>query len=87
MQRYLAVAVIVLLCMHSLMPRVKGCNPSLRPGKNRQYPCVADVSPGSCSFTYASTVILWTVVKAECAGRTTQFTEEGLSAVPMRKAY
>uniref|UniRef100_A0A0C9RVJ4 Putative secreted protein n=1 Tax=Amblyomma americanum TaxID=6943 RepID=A0A0C9RVJ4_AMBAM len=42
MQRYLVVAVIVLLCMHSLMPRVKGCNPSLRPGKNPRYTCVAD---------------------------------------------
>uniref|UniRef100_A0A0C9R3E0 Putative secreted protein n=1 Tax=Amblyomma americanum TaxID=6943 RepID=A0A0C9R3E0_AMBAM len=50
MQRYLAVAVILLLCMQSLMPRVEGCNPKNRPPKNRKHPCVADVcgKGGSC---------------------------------------
>ncbi|KAK8782915.1 hypothetical protein V5799_015744 [Amblyomma americanum] len=50
MHRYLGVAVILLLCMQSLLPRVEGCNPTLRPSTNRNYKCVAKVcgKGGSC---------------------------------------
>uniref|UniRef100_A0A0C9S375 Putative secreted protein n=1 Tax=Amblyomma americanum TaxID=6943 RepID=A0A0C9S375_AMBAM len=52
MQRSLGVAVILLLCMYSLMPRVKGCNPSLRPSRDSKNACVATVCSkgGTCGF-------------------------------------
>ncbi|KAK8782911.1 hypothetical protein V5799_015748 [Amblyomma americanum] len=46
MRRYLEIAVILLLCMHSLMPSVEACEPTKRPPKNPKLQCVADVCGG-----------------------------------------
>ncbi|KAK8775553.1 hypothetical protein V5799_031102, partial [Amblyomma americanum] len=40
MQRLLVYVVIILICTLNVMQSVNGCNTSLRPGKNRDKPCV-----------------------------------------------
>uniref|UniRef100_A0A0C9SCM9 Putative secreted protein n=1 Tax=Amblyomma americanum TaxID=6943 RepID=A0A0C9SCM9_AMBAM len=52
MRRYLVWAVIFLLCVHSLMPSVSGCNPKARPRRTKKDPwCVGvDCHQDVCGY-------------------------------------
>uniref|UniRef100_A0A0C9R3I1 Putative secreted protein n=1 Tax=Amblyomma americanum TaxID=6943 RepID=A0A0C9R3I1_AMBAM len=52
MQRYLLYAVIILICVHSLMSSVNGCNTKLRPPRKKGKDCLGrDCNKNQCRYS------------------------------------